>query len=197
VSFRSCARVLAQTPVSFHSRARVLSLPRPCPLPPAPVSFRSRVRGLLSGTRVFSLPCSYSVVSPLSPLNIDMRSSSSTTDGRLPCAQGAPSVEQTTAALAPRGAVRLRSLMCSYSSARLFPLSTTTRIFHAVSCPRDSVPRLLPVSPVPVPYCSLADALSPLRPRPTSSSPMLRLFCVAFYRSLDYVLSPQSRVLPS
>jgi len=83
--------------------------------------------------------------------------------------------------------------MCSNSSARLFPLNTTTRTLHAVSCPLASVlsfPRLLPVSPVPVPYCSLADTLSLLRPRPTSSSPMLCLFCVAFYRSLDYVLSP-------
>ena len=32
--------------------------------------------------------------------------------------------------------------------------------------------------------------LSLLRPRPTSSSPMLCLFCVAFYRSLDYVCLP-------
>ena len=68
--------------------------------------------------------------------------------------------------------------MCSNSSARLFSLNTTTRIFHAVSCPRASVlsfPRLLPVSPVPVPYCFLADpclscARALLLPRQCSAS---------------------------
>ena len=80
------------------------------------------------------------------------------------------------------------------------PLNKTTRIFHAVSCPRASVisfPGLFPVSSVPVPYCSLADALSLLRP--TFSSPMLCLFCVAitsclpnpvFFRLDPRVLSP-------
>ena len=65
--------------------------------------------------------------------------------------------------------------MCSYSSARLFPLGTTTCIFLALLschslvyflyllclCPTASLPT--PVSPAPAPYFFLANALPLLR----------------------------------